>query len=436
MKTVNLMAGNCLETLKNLEDNSIDSIVTDPPYGISFMGKKWDYDVPSVEIWKECFRVLKAGGHILAFAGTRTQHRMAINIEDAGFEIRDMLAWVYGSGFPKSLNISKAIDKNYNKNKDELIKFGEMIKEYRGYKKISQRELGKLIGVSRELINLYEIKGNNQQQFPTKELWLKIKNILEIPSNKDYIYEEIEREVIGIKTTKGEKGTAGGYKNGIASISGNDINITRNINITKPSTPEAIKWEGWGSALKPALEPITLARKPLDEKTIAANVLKHGTGGINIDGCRIERDEEDISGWSKTGGSARKSGSMSGSMKDTEPKKDNPDGRFPANFIHDGSDENLELLDKAARYFYCPKASKVDRNEGVDKNAHPTVKPTDLMRYLCRLITPVGGTVLDPFMGSGSTGKAAILEDFNFIGCEMDEDYIKIAQARIDFVNK
>lgn len=413
MKEVNLMLGNCLETLKNLPDNSVDSIVTDPPYGISFMGKKWDYDVPSVEIWKECYRVLKAGGHILAFAGTRTQHRMAINIEDAGFEIRDMLAWVYGSGFPKSLNISKAIDKKGG-NLGLSKQIGEELKKARLKRKISLKKADEMFCNGTTNYNWFEGRKDGQR-IPDEETFIEIANEWEELKELQLKVAEAEREVIGTR-----KSNAMDAQNWLGEKY--DGHKSNEIDITKPATTEAIKYEGWGTALKPALEPITLARKPLDEKTIAANVLKHGTGGINIDGCRIEDGK-----------------------------------RFPANFIHDGSDENLELLDKAERYFYCPKTNKTDRNEGLDefesikcgtgalrdngrgkiaKNNHPTVKPTDLMRYLCRLITPVDGVVLDPFMGSGSTGKAAVLEGFDFIGCEMDEDYIKIAQARIDFVNK
>ena len=300
--------------MKQLPDNSVDSIVTDPPYGISFMSKKWDYDVPKVEVWKEAMRVLKHGGHALIACGTRTQHRMVVNIEDAGFEIRDVVSWIYGSGFPKSLNISKAIDK--------------------------------AAGV----------------EFAAKPA-----------------------EGVGFMNAEGK----GGY------------NVTQNQLTRKgKSTEEAKQWDGWGTALKPACEFFTLCRKPLSEKTVAANVLKWGTGGINIDGCRVGTEN----------------------------------GRFPANLIHDGSQQVLELFpetnkDSAARFFYCPKASKKDRDEG---NTHPTVKPTALMQYLCRLITPTGGVVLDPYMGSGSTGKAAVKEGFSFVGCELDEDYYKIATARIE----
>ena len=325
-----LWNGDCLDVLRALPDCSVDAVVTDPPYGLAFMGKRWDYDVPSVEVWAECLRALKPGGHLLAFAGTRTQHRMAVRIEDAGFEIRDMIAWVYGSGFPKSKNLDN-------------------------------------------------------------------------------------------------------------------------------------EWQGWGTALKPALEPITVARKPL-VGTVAANVLEHGTGALNIDGCRVVYDAtaDDTrrrpvlsKGWCIAS-------PTSGSMDDSALQ-----GRWPANLIHDGSDEVLQAFpyapgqqgdlketgrhrpssgrfgdmapphahaariesDKnAARFFYCAKASKSDR--GAD-NHHPTVKPTDLMRYLCRLVTPPGGVVLDPFMGSGSTGKAAVLEGFRFIGIERENEYVEIAKARI-----
>jgi site-specific DNA-methyltransferase (adenine-specific) len=324
--TYQLHLGDCLEVLATLPDNSVDSIVTDPPYGLSFMGKKWDYDVPSVAIWEQCLRVLKPGGHLLAFAGTRTQHRMACRIEDAGFEIRDMIAWVYGSGFPKSHNLE------------------------------------------------------------------------------------------------------GDHK-------------------------------GWGTALKPALEPITMARKPFSS-TVAANVIQYGTGAINVDGCRVKIDNDDpihkavwTSRPSKIGlsGVGFVTSNKDGDRRACETSK----GRWPANIIHDGSNEAALSLKSGARFFYTAKAAKDDRNDGCDafdqrpaggmqgrndgslgtitlsKNHHPTVKPTMLMAYLCRLITQPGGTILDPFMGSGSTGKAATINGFRFIGIERDPEYHKISEARI-----
>jgi hypothetical protein len=236
-----------------------------------------------------------------------------------------------------------------------------------------------------------------------------------------------EREVVGQKIINGEEGTAGGYKNGIASIQGADISINRSIDITIAATPEAKQWEGWGTALKPALEPITVARKPLIG-TVAENVLQHGTGAINVDGCRVGTD----GGTKHNDGEKGTTKNCYGNGLFVEFGKPVIGlGRWPANFIHDGSEEVTDLLGSAARFFYCAKASKRDRDEG---NHHPTVKPTDLMRYLCRLVTPPDGLVLDPFMGSGSTGKAAVLEGFRFIGIEREAEYVAIAQARINHV--
>lgn len=336
-----LLAGDCLELLRTLDDCSVDAVVTDPPYGLRFMGRAWDYDVPRVEVWAECLRVLKPGCHLLAFAGTRTQHRMAVNIEDAGFEIRDMIAWVYGSGFPKSMDVSKAIDTAAG----------------------------------------------------------------------------AEREVVGQRKThdlKEDKPVA-------ISAQGKNKSARKTINITASATDAAKQWVGWGTSLKPAMEPITVARKPLIG-TVAENVLEHGTGGINVDGCRIGKDV--------VGGNGSKP-SCTGNVYGGGWHRRGPNptvGRFPANLIHDGSNEVCRLLQDAARFFYMAKANGADRQG----NAHPTVKPTDLMRYLCRLVTPpVNGTVLDPFMGSGSTGVAALLEGFQFIGMEREAEYMRIAEQRI-----
>lgn len=360
--------GDCLDVLRTMPENSVDSIVTDPPYGLSFMGKKWDYDVPSEAIWRECLRVLKPGGHLLAFAGTRTQHRMAVRIEDAGFEIRDLIAWVYGSGFPKSLDVSKAIDKAAG----------------------------------------------------------------------------AEREVVGREKNWGASKAADG-KQAYGDYAGG-------WDITAPATDAARQWQGWGTALKPALEPITVARKPL-AGTVAENVLQWGCGGLNIDGCRVEADDGE-----NRSRPPRTPNAILGGGKGTNltASEHNDLGRWPANLIHDGSGDVLAGFPEGnSRFFYCAKASKKDRDEGRAEgsaglvmeggkanpyagttgepraNNHPTVKPTDLMRYLARLVTPPGGLVLDPFMGSGSTGKAAMLEGLRFIGIERDEQYMDIARARI-----
>lgn len=425
--------GDCLDVIKAMPDNSIDSIVTDPPYGLSnhstkeitdclqawilgkeyhqkktgFMGHSWDGWVPGPEVWRECLRVLKPGGYLLAFAGTRTMDLMSMAIRLGGFELRDnigyaheeesevggapIMAWAHGNGFPKSLNVSKAIDK--------------------------------AAGADRKVIG--------QRKHPTLR-------------DQDKLAEQ-----------------AG------AAHGGNNWN--REWDLTDPTTEAAKKWEGWGTALKPAWEPIIIARKPL-QGTVAENVLKYVTGALNIEACRVESE---------------------GSVLN---------GRFPANLVHDGSDTVVSLFPEskgqlaktsisqftnmkthvygdrkrctdpvsprgdagsAARFFYCAKTSSKDRHEGcgtahsgiphgstyrqienlrnagqLKGNNHPTVKPTPLMRYLVRLVTPPGGTSMDPFVGSGSSGKAAILEGFSFIGIDKDESSCEIAEARCAYAYK
>lgn len=424
-----LLLGDCRDVLRTLADNSIDSIVTDPPYELGFMGKSWDasgiaYDVT---VWQECLRVLKPGGHLLSFGGSRTYHRMACAIEDAGFQIRDQIMWVYGSGFPKSLNVSKSIE------------------------------------------GLLTTGSANKTAF------------------KHLAGEQVNRGDWGIAKQQ--------FTHGQRDTNYDETSSATRLGKLEPTTDEAKEWDGWGTALKPAHEPIVLARKPL-VGTVANNVLTYGVGGINIDGCRVGRaDGDDSSAGNRTATFGTQDTSSGGDGSGGWSQ--NEQGRFPANFIHDGSDEVLELfpdakggtwnttkgarhfnndgeptgyatsksdssVGSAARFFYCPKASKKDRNEGLDgfaekrpdertttgmgtfdekgvakqANHHPTVKPTDLMRYLCRLITPPNGTVLDPFTGSGSTGKAAVLEGFKFIGIEQSAEYIEIAKARIQAANK
>ena len=415
--TYQILLGNNLDVLPTLPDNSVDSIVTDPPYELGFMGKKWDSSgiAYSVELWQQCLRVLKPGGHLLSFGGTRTYHRVAVAIEDAGFELRDSIAWLYGSGFPKSLDISKAIDK--------------------------------AAGVERTQV--LGTRSRNVKPFDDSNGW-------------------------------------------------NENNTTGDYEYKSPATPEAQQWQGWGTALKPAFEPIVVARKPI-EGTVANNVLKWGTGGLNIDGSRI--GTETISTHNAPTGTF--AGGEPDRGSDTTSYK-NHTGRWPANIILDpytaelldqqsgtstsksgtmkvpdirggkyGSDYGTREFDSvrghndtggASRFFYVAKASKRDRNEGLDqllettaadmvdrepdsagmnspragagrtsgaKNFHPTVKPTTLMEYLIKLVTPAGGVVLDPFTGSGSTGKAAILQGFDFIGIEMTEEYLPIIEGRL-----
>jgi site-specific DNA-methyltransferase (adenine-specific) len=403
--TYKIHVGNNLDVLPTIADNSIDSIVTDPPYELGFMGKKWDSSgiAYSVELWQQCLRVLKPGGHLLSFGGTRTYHRVAVAIEDAGFELRDSIAWLYGSGFPKSLDVSKAIDK--------------------------------AAGAEREVVGL-------------KPDWVKFR----LP--------EIERVKNGEASTMNQRNQNLSPEFYKTQASAGYNNPEQGAQITAPSTPEAQQWQGWGTALKPAFEPVIVARKPI-EGTVANNVLKWGTGGLNIDGSRI--GTETISTHNAPKGSF--AGGEPDRGSDTSSYKEHT-GRWPANIILDPHTAELldEQSDEASRFFYVAKASKRDRNEGLDelddavagsysgnvandgnkigaqpdkpnqpaKNFHPTVKPTSLMEYLIKLVTPPNGTVLDPFSGSGSTGKAAILQGFDFIGIEMTEEYLPIIQGRLE----
>lgn len=379
-----IICGDCLKVMKDMEENSIDSIVTDPPYGLKFMGKDWDHGVPSIRFWEAALRVAKPGAHLLAFGGTRTFHRLVVAIEDAGWVIRDTVGWIYGSGFPKSHNVGKAIDK--------------------------------AAGVEREDIGPYiapDGKGRTK--------------------NTGILGGKFGARVVG-ETRPEER-------------------------LTAPATPDSKKWDGYGTALKPAWEPIIVARKPL-KGTVANNVLEHDTGAINIDGCRVEGEEVTINTFDD---GMKPFGDGAGHPYTSRKAQ----GRWPANIIHDGSDEALDIFPQskgqqgdlnntgrdrpssgiygdmkeprtfparndtgsAARFFYCAKASRKERGED---NKHPTVKPIALMRYLCRLVTPPSGIVFDPFMGSGSTGVAAIQEGFEFIGCDIEKEYVEIAKRRIE----
>ena len=464
-KELRLYHGDCLDVLKELEMNSIDSIVTDGPYGLSFMGKKWDYDVPSVEIWQECLRVLKPGGHLLAFAGSRTYHRMAVRIEDAGFDIRDQIMWIYGSGFPKSHNISKQLDKRGGNN--NLTKeVADALKEARVSRGISKTEADKLFCDGTTNYQWFEGRKDGVR-LPDDETFQKICNEWNELDKYKTIINSANREVVG--KYEGDAGGLGGERLG---SKGGDITI--------PATNVAKDWEGWGTALKPAHEPIVMARKPI-EGTVAENTLQYGVGGLNIDATRVGyKDDADKNSFDIRKYDSYKSTFQSyeeNTLDKTDYKVEQPNelGRWPANVILD--EEAGQILDEqsgergngwkknygatdyngkqydsstqqcvfgggftgkntyadtggASRFFYCPKASKKDREEG---NVHPTVKPTDLMKYLIRLVTPKDGIVLDPFMGSGSTGKAAMQEGMWFVGIEREREYYEIAKQRIEY---
>jgi hypothetical protein len=522
------------------------------------MGKKWDYDVPSVEIWQECLRVLKPGGHLLAFAGSRTYHRMAVRIEDAGFDIRDQIMWIYGSGFPKSHNISKQLDKRGGNN--NLTKeVADALKEARVSRGISKTEADKLFCDGTTNYQWFEGRKDGVR-LPDDETFQKICNEWNELDKYKTIINSANREVIG--QYEGDAGGLGGERLG---SKGGDITI--------PATNVAKDWEGWGTALKPAHEPIVMARKPI-EGTVAENTLQYGVGGLNIDGTRIgyvndydKKHQEDI---------RKGTGTFFGGNGESVCEQTDMQGRWPANIILECICENPKvvsdkydirtyndykntfksyeendkdkgeyeikdvettkvihtdpncpcyILDKqsgnrkgmasqncnnqklyggnalnqstttrdgfkagfndeggASRFFYCPKANAKDRDSGIQtdakalratkggardfnarcascgkkfigspeticscdnpitdnqvfkrKNNHPTVKPTELMKYLIRLVTPKDGIVLDPFMGSGSTGKAAMQEGMWFVGIEREKEYYEIAKQRIEY---
>ncbi len=621
MKQYKLMLGDNMASLKKLPDNSIDSVVTDPPYALTpskgakagFMGKLWDAEVPSVEFWKEVYRVLKPGGHILSFGGTRTYHRMVVNIEDAGFEIRDQIMWIYGSGFPKSHNIGKAVDK-IEGNKREVVgtktggayscntenvgikqvvidcndgrktkptrgeDFGLETKgnsQYEGYgtalkpaqeiicvaKKPEDTALNLFMNliynIKKELLcqlklNVNVVKENSrlnqveqkevldsaqlnvEQKYNIQEdlqdlmdilqsklmehsnlniaiLWSKILVELCEVMNKCTIEMKLslitELKILNLLEWQNILNYIIHHKNN--QIDGVNVNVLTAeihfsaLNLKLKDIQQHFAAENVTNKVKnldSQNEPICVARKPLSEKTVAANMMKWGTGGINIDGCRIETSKDELEFLTKRSGvGGHQDDIVGGTSLNNYKYEANSEGRFPANIIFD--EEAAQLLDEqsgvskstggkkdititnnnnpskittniksgdhfndkggASRFFYVAKVSKKERNMGLDefedkttkifgegvnkisgkisgnqeepkKNFHPTVKPINLMTYLIRLVTPENGIILEPFMGSGSTGVAAMLEGRRFVGMEMDEDYFKIAEKRIE----
>lgn len=376
MEVNQIMHGDCLQVLHTFPSNMVDSVVTDPPYGLSrepdirevlekwlagedyahrgggFMGKTWDSFVPGPSIWREVYRVLKPGGHALVFAGTRTQDLMTVSLRMAGFEIRDVIEWLYFSGFPKSMDVSKAFDKRAGVEREKI---GERVK-----------------------LESFQYKGNNVYQ------------------------------------TNGDKDKV-------------------TLGITAPATDLAKKWDGWGTALKPAHEPIILVRKPF-KGAVVDSVEQYGTGALNIDGCRIPTEDNLNRGAYAKQGTPRNDGW--GMQRGGAGEYVQPEGRFPANCVTTEPDAFFSKYFNVTPPELCKKASKRDRNsdwcgEVVGQNRHPTVKPIDLMAWLVRLITPPGGIVLDPFAGSGSTCVAARREGFFFIGIERELEYVEIARKRV-----
>jgi DNA modification methylase len=451
--SVRLRHGDCREIIATLDDESVASIVTDPPYELGFMSKKWDnsgiaYDV---QLWTDCLRVLKPGGHLLAFGGTRTYHRMASAIEDAGFEIRDSIHWLYGSGFPKSHDVSKGIDKQRH-DRDDIYKVTAWIRKARDEAGVTNRDIDAAFGFAG--MSGHWTSAKSQPAVPTLDQVPTLLDVLGV--NADEVPEDIRLLLWDLNGRKGQPGEnwakrekIGEHKNPASSIyTQSQKLLQRDVDITAPATASAKQWDGWGTALKPAHEPIVVARKPLIG-TVAANVQQHGTGALNIDGARVGDGQITINTFDN---GAKPFGGAVGEPYTSRQSV----GRWPANVITDGS-----IDAEWVRYFYSAKASKAERNAGLDElpsfsrdvgderpsgsfnerlghvapppqqNTHPTVKPLALMRYLVRLVTPPGGTVLEPFAGSGTTLAAAVLEGFHAIGCELTEDYLPIIQGRI-----
>lgn len=522
-----LYHADCRDVLRSLPDNSIDSVVTDPPYALvsivkrfgkpgsapatgdvynrsarGFMGKQWDNGEVAfaVEFWAEVLRVLKPGGHVVAFSGTRTYHRMAVAIEDAGFEIRDQLGWLYGSGFPKSHDVSKGIAKRRVEDVEPIRVVCRFIRAVMDESGLKSKDLTHHFGdCNARLIDHWAARDTDSQPaLPTWEQWDGLVDVLHLAERDDFEY--VAKEVARLNARKGTHGerwlgadVVGEITVASPGFGEHRFNGDRSV---RSLDEEASQWQGWGTALKPSWEPICLARKPLIG-TVAENVLEYGTGALNIDGCRVGSK-----GGTRFPRAVEKSRTDSvGGYLNAKAGEPIDAGRWPANIVHDGSEEVVagfphttsgtfsgkrnqpktknafgafEMRDEkghvgdsgsAARFFYCAKASRRDRDEGLEHlevretaamhgnmttgqplagngtpiatpkraNTHPTVKPTALMQWLCRLVTPPGGTILDPFLGSGSTGKAALLEGFNFIGCEREDEYMPIAEARIRF---
>ena len=500
-----IIHGDCLEELKRLEDNSVDAVITDPPYGLSntkpvqvadvlkawvtgeteavpakrggFMGKDWDSFVPPPAVWAECMRVLKPGGHMAVFAGARTQDLMGLSIRLAGFEIRDTLGWVYGSGFPKSMDISKAIDRSNGENRNRQLEFTEWMRSTG----ITVKQISEATGTA--TMGAHYLDTSSQPAIATADLFDKLRPLLpEVPERIERLVAErtgiewtdyVKREVVGKSSHKSGIGNA---TRGHYTVGGTKAEA---YNITAPATSEAQRWDGWGTALKPAIEPIILARKPLDG-TVANNVLAHGVGGLNIDASRVGNESRinlPAGNKANSGGVYKFSNAEVDAFNGAKPAE--AAGRFPANVLLD--EHAAKEMDKqsgwlksgerkptpntaksqgvcygsfavdnpnyhppseggASRFFpvfrYQAKAPKkerpvIEREDGT-KVQHPTVKPLKLMEWLATLITPEGGTILDPFAGTGTTLQAATNKGFHSIGIEADTDYIQLIHKRLE----
>lgn len=442
---VTLWHGKSEHVLPALPDASVDAVVCDPPYELGFMGRAWDASgiAYNVDLWRDVLRVLKPGGHLLAFGGTRTVHRVTCAIEDAGFEIRDGIDWIYSSGFPKSLDVGKAIDRQRDDG-EAIRRVTAFVADARRRAGVSHKTIDDAFGTVR-MANHWMTQGR-PACVPSVEQWQRLRELLGFGHEMDAEVRRLngrkgtpgeawsQRDVIGERTT--------GIGTGRGTVS--YIADSENRNVTAPATDDARRWVGWGTALKPAREPIVVARKPL-AGTVAANVLTYGTGALNIDACRIEGRERTDYGLTNA---TRSQGAVFGTPS-TSADFDSSMGRWPSNVVlshavtSDGDDLcvrgcvpgcPVEQLGDNSRFFpafrYEPKAPTSER-PNVDGIAHNTVKPLDLMRWLVRLVTPTGGLVLDPFAGSGTTAEACVIEGFRCIAIEQDAKYLPLITSRL-----
>lgn len=446
---------NCLDVIASMGDNTLDALVTDPPYGLGFMGRAWDKALPDPKIWRECLRAMKPGAHGVIFGAPRLYHRLACQVEDAGFEVRDVLMWMFGSGFPKNHDPSKAVDKRRN-DAEEVRVVCRAIRAQMDALEVSSREIADDFGVHSRMVDHWAARDTDSQpNLPTWDQWVRLRDLLGMGG-------DLDAEVRRLNDRKGQVGEAWlerpitGEVRSTSPVSNYGITSRDGLARDLPQSEEARRLLGLGTALKPAYEPILLVRKPL-RGTVVENVMTYGTGCLNIAACRVDASDGRPRIESKSEGSVNAFGH---GLNGSRAAGTTTEGRWPANVILD--EEAGAALDAqtggASRFFYCAKASKAEREAGLEhldtrtvtdgrevtndtayqrgvterRNTHPTVKPIALMRYLVRLIAPEGGTVFDPFTGSGSTGVACALEDVAFVGAELEAEYVKIANARVE----
>lgn len=479
-ETVTLHHGDCIDVMRQMPGASVDSVVCDPPYALEFMGKQWDgwASPKAFQSWcsewaAECLRVLKPGGHLLAFGGTRTWHRLASAVEDSGFELRDSIAWLYGSGFPKSLDVAKAIDKRRH-DREGILRVTGFLRQCRAAAGATNRQIDEHFGFNGMANHWMAMPTNSVAELPSCEQWLKLKALLGFG-------DEMDAEVVRLNDRKSQFGEA--YEEREVTGEYEDWRGRTNYQVTsrdglrrdEPKTNTSRQWKGWGTALKPAFEPLVVARKPMGNKmTVAKCVIDHGTGALNIDGCRtgVEERVHQAGGASGLQRESRVAMGYREKVTTSVGRSSTVTGRWPTNVLLDETmagelDRQTGTLTSgrmkagtvrsnrdgwaapmpdltgtetygdsggASRFFpsfkYVAKAGS-DERPVADGVRHPTVKPLDLMRWLVRLVTPPGGVVLDPFAGSGTTAEACVLEHFRCITIEREAEYLPLIVQRL-----